>query len=37
MKFIIPVKSGNNIFRDNKYRENMISALIFGLLADGFH
>ena len=27
MKFIISVKSGNNIFRDNKYRENMISVL----------
>lgn len=37
MKFIISVKSGNNIFRDDKCRENMISALIFGLLADGFH
>lgn len=37
MKFILAVKSGNDIFGDNKYRENIISASIFGLLADGFH
>lgn len=36
MRLIISGKSGNNISRDDKSRENLPLALTFGLLAGGF-